>query len=236
MSVHLEAKRGAYAPVVLLPGDPLRAKFIAEKHLTGAKQVNGVRGALGFTGTYRGRRVSVQSTGMGVPSHAIYVQELLQDYGAKVLIRVGTCGALVKSLALRDVVLAASASTDSAMNAATFGGATYAPTADFGLLRRAAELAEAKKLRVSVGNVLTSDVFYNEDPKWWRVWTRHGVLAAEMETAALYTLAARFGARALSVLTVSDHILTDRHTSAEERQTAFRRMMELALDVAADAR
>jgi purine-nucleoside phosphorylase len=233
MSVHIEAPAGSIAPVVLLPGDPLRAKAIAERFLPDASCHNQVRGALGYTGTFRGKRISVQSTGMGMPSHSIYVNELLRDYGARVLIRVGTCGALQESVGLRDIILAMSASTDSAMNQARFGTMSFAPTADFDLLRHAWELASAQLLEVHVGNVLTSDSFYAEDPAWWKVWAAHGVLAAEMETAALYTLAARFGARALSILTVSDHVVLDQRTSAAERQSSFMKMIEVALEVGA---
>jgi len=233
MSVHLEAKPGDIAPVVLLPGDPLRAQFIAEKFLQGAVRYNQVRNTFGYTGTFEGKRLSVQSTGMGMPSHSIYVHELLNDYQAKVLIRVGTCGALQQDLQLRDVVLATGASTDSAMNKLTFGGMDFAPTGDFDLLRRAQDAAGRRGLSARAGAVLTSDRFYCEDPDWWKVWARHGVLAAEMETAALYTLAARFRARALSILTVSDHIATGERTTAEERQTSFAKMIELALEVAA---
>ncbi|MGC4116267.1 MAG: purine-nucleoside phosphorylase [Myxococcales bacterium] len=235
MTIHLEAKPGDYAPVVLLPGDPLRAQFIAEKFLTDAVRVNNVRGAQGFTGTFQGKRISVQATGMGMPSHGIYVQELLQGYGAQVLIRVGTCGALQKKVSVRDLVLAMSASYDSAMIGKAFGGATYAPTADFGLLQKAHEAAVRRGLPVWTGPILTSDTFYAEPENWWASWNKHGVLACEMETAALYTLAARFGARALTVLTVSDHVLTGEHTSSEERQTAFGKMIELALEVGAGA-
>lgn len=233
MSVHLEARPGEVAPVVLLPGDPLRAQFIAERFLTSPVRYNQVRAAYGFTGTFRDKRLSVQATGMGMPSHSIYVHELLRDYGAKVLIRVGTCGALQRDLGLREVVLATGASTDSAMNKVTFGGRDYAPTGDFDLLRRAHDDALRLGLKVRAGPVITSDTFYADDPSWWSVWARHGVLAAEMETAALYTLAARHGARALSILTVSDHIVTGEQTSAEERQTSFAKMVELALEVAA---
>jgi purine-nucleoside phosphorylase len=232
MSVHIEASPGAIAPVVLLPGDPLRARAIAERYLSDAVCHNQVRGALGYTGTCNGHRVSVQSTGMGMPSHSIYVHELLQDYGVRVLLRVGTCGALQPSLQLRDIVLAMSASTDSAMNEPAFGRTCFAPTADFDLLRAAHDAATRRGLRVSCGNVLTSDFFYPEDPTWWKLWSRHGVLAAEMETAALYTLASRAGAKALSLLTISDHIVAGQHTSAEERQSSFNDMVELALEVA----
>lgn len=232
MSVHLEAEAGAIAPVVLLPGDPLRAQFVAEQFLTDARCHNRVRNALGYTGHHRGLRVSVQSTGMGMPSCAIYVHELLAHYGARVLIRIGTCGAIQPDLALGDVVLAMSASTDSAMIRHRFGGQDYAPTASFELLRHAAELGAAGPRPPRVGPVLTSDTFYATRDDWWRPWAEHGVLAAEMETAALYTLAARAGAHALSILTVSDHVLTGAHTSADERQRGFARMVELALAVA----
>ena len=233
MSLHLEAGPGEIAPVVLLPGDPLRARFIAERYLSDAVQHNQVRNALGYTGVYEGKRISVQSTGMGMPSLWIYAHELLESYGAKVLIRVGTCGALQPSVGVRDLILAISASTDSAMIRHRFGGMDFAPTASFDLARRAHELASRDGLRVHAGNVLTSDVFYPEDPAWWKRWQDHGVLAAEMETAALYTVAARFGARALSILTVSDHIITGEHTTAAERQDGLGKMAALALELAA---
>jgi len=233
MSVHLEAKPGDIAPVVLLPGDPLRAQLIAEEHLTGATRYNQVRGAFGYTGLFKGKRVSVQSTGMGMPSISIYANELLTQYGAKVLLRVGTCGALQTDLHLRQLVLAMSASTDSAMLRPTFGAADFAPTADFELLRRAHALAVERGLAVRAGNVLTSDSFYLEDPEWWRVWSRHGVLAVEMETAALYALAARHGARALCLATVSDHLATGERLSSEDRRSSLAPMIDLALEVGA---
>jgi purine-nucleoside phosphorylase len=238
VSLHLEAQSGDIAPVVLLPGDPLRARFIAEHYLDRAVQHNQLRNALGYTGLYQGKRVSVQSTGMGMPSFWIYAHELLESYGAKVLIRVGTCGALQPAVRVRDLIVAVSASTDSAMIRHRFGGMDFAPTADFELLRRAYDLAVGRGLPIHAGNVLTSDVFYPDAPDapdWWNRWARHGVLAAEMETAALYTVAARFGARALALLTVSDHIITGEHTPPEERQRGFGTMAELALDLAASA-
>jgi purine-nucleoside phosphorylase len=233
MSIHLEAKPGDIAPVVLLPGDPLRAQFIAERYLDRAVRHNGVRNALGYTGVYQGKRVSVQSSGMGMPSSWIYAHELLESYGARVLIRAGTCGALQPAVHVRDLILAVSASTDSAMIRHRFGGMDFAPTADFELLRRAHDLALGRGLPIHAGNVLTSDEFYPDDPDWWKRWSRYGVLAAEMETAALYTVAAKFGARSLSILTVSDHIVTGERTSPEERQSGFGRMAELALELAA---
>jgi purine-nucleoside phosphorylase len=233
MTVHLDARPGDIAPVVLLPGDPLRAQFVAETFLTDPVRYNEVRNAYGYTGLYGDHRISIQSTGMGMPSCSIYVHELLASYGARVLIRIGTCGALRRELEIGDVVLAMSASTDSAMNHHRFGGMDFAPTADFDLLRRADALAASLDSPARVGPVLTSDTFYMEREDWWTVWAEHGVLAAEMETAAIYTLAARFGARALSILTVSDNIVTGAHTSAEQRQTGFARMVRLALDLAA---
>jgi purine-nucleoside phosphorylase len=233
MSVHLAAGPGDIAPIVLLPGDPLRAQFVAERFLDGAVCHNRVRNALGYTGHHRGRRISVQSTGMGMPSFSIYAHELIESYAARVLIRIGTCGALQPELAVRDIVLAMAASTDSAMNHHRFAGRDFAPATDFDLLRRAHELATGRGLAVRVGGVLTSDAFYPEREDWWRIWARHGVLAAEMETAALYTLASRSGVRALSILTVSDHIVTGAQSSAEDRQTGFGAMAELALALAA---
>jgi purine-nucleoside phosphorylase len=232
MSVHLEARPGDIAPFVLLPGDPLRAQFIADRFLDGAVCHNRVRNALGFTGHYRGVRVSVQSTGMGMPSAAIYIHELLAQYGARTLIRIGTCGAIRADLRTRDLVLAQAASTDSAMFRATFGGATFAAAASFELLHRAHAAATRP---VRVGTVLTSDTFYPDETAlstWWTPWAEHGVLAAEMETAALYTLASRRSARALSILTVSDNLVTGEQTTSDERQSGFGEMAELALSLA----
>ena len=234
MSIHLEARPGEIAPLVLLPGDPLRAQFIAERFLDDAVCHNRVRNALGFTGQYRGVRVSVQSTGMGMPSAAIYIHELLVEYGARVLVRIGTCGAMRAHVRTRDLILAQAAATDSAMFRDAFGGASFAPAASFDLLQRAHALASAQGAAVHVGTVLTSDTFYR-DGAWWEPWAAHGVLAAEMETAALYTLAARHHARALSILTVSDNIIDGTHASAEERQTGFGAMAELALALVTDA-
>lgn len=217
---------------MLLPGDPLRAEFIAERFLENPVCHNRVRNALGFTGTYEGVRVSVQSTGMGMPSCAIYVQELLAQYGARVLIRIGTTGAIRADMQTHDLVLAQAAATDSAMFRATFGGATFAAAASFDLLHRAHALATEWGKPVRVGTVLTSDTFYPDQAivtTWWQPWAEHGVLAVEMETAALYTLAARHGARALSILTVSDNLVTGEQTTAEQRQTGFGDMAKLAL-------
>ncbi|UFJ42095.1 purine-nucleoside phosphorylase [Brevibacillus humidisoli] len=231
MSVHIGAKEHEIAESILLPGDPLRAKYIAETFLEGAVCYNTVRGMLGYTGTYKGKRVSVQGTGMGIPSISIYVHELINSYGVKNLIRVGTCGAIQQDVKVRDVILAMSASTDSAVNRLRFNGKIdFAPTADFGLLHAAYQRADQRNLSVKVGSVLTSDTFYNEDQESVKQWADHQILALEMETAALYTLAAKFGVHALSVLTVSDHILTGEETTAEERQTTFHEMIEIALE------
>jgi purine-nucleoside phosphorylase len=228
---HLGAEKGEIAESILLPGDPLRAKFIAETFLEDVVCYTEVRGMLGFTGTYKGKKVSVQGTGMGVPSISIYVFELMNFYGVKNLIRVGTCGSMQEDVKLRDVVIAMSASTDSAVNKLRFNGMDYAPTANFDLLRRAWEKSGELGISAKVGNVLTSDTFYNDDDKGWKKWAEYGVLTAEMETAALYTLAAKFKVNALSLLTVSDSIVTGESTSSEERQTTFNQMIEVALEV-----
>ncbi len=233
MTPHLEADKGAYADIVLLPGDPLRAEWLADNFLEDVGCVNRVRNMLGFTGTYKGRRVSVQATGMGLPSSAIYATELIKFYGVTTLIRIGTCGALAPQANLRDIVLAVAASTDSNMNRQTFGGLDYAPAADFGLLCDAALKAETRGLDVHAGGILSSDIFYAPDG-YFDPWIDHGTLAVEMESNILYTLAARNGVRALSVLTVSDHIVRGDKLSSADRQTALEDMARLALDVAAD--
>jgi purine-nucleoside phosphorylase len=229
MSIHIGAKPGEIAEVVLLPGDPLRAEFVAKTYLENAACHSRVRGMLGFTGTYRGARVSVQGTGMGIPSVSIYAHELVADYGARRLIRIGTCGAFREDMAIGDVILAQGACTDSNVNRLRFGGCDFAPLASFDLLAKAHAAAAARTARVHVGSVLTCDVFYMQDPDWWKLWARHGVLAAEMETAALYTIAAGFGVEALSILTVSDNIATNASATSEQRQTGFTAMMEIAL-------
>lgn len=230
MSSHLGAAPGEIAERVLLPGDPLRARWIAERWLDGVRQHNAVRGMLGYTGTYRGVPVSVQGTGMGQPSLAIYVHELCVDYGAQVLVRVGSCGSLQERVGLRDVVLAMSAATDSAMNRLRFRGVDFAPTADFGLLRTAADAAAARGLPVHVGQIAAWDSFYADDPTLLMQLAPFGVLAVEMESAALYTLAAKHARRALSICTVSDSLVTGEHTTAVERERTFADMAELALD------
>lgn len=232
MSVHIGANQGDIAESILLPGDPLRAKYIAENFLEDITCYNEVRGMLGYTGTYKGKKISVQGTGMGVPSISIYVHELINSYNVKNLIRVGTCGALQKDVKVRDVILAMSASTDSGVNRLHFKGLDYAPTANFDLLRRAYEGALKQNLNVRVGSVYTSDVFYNDNKDIVPLLADHQVLVVEMETSALYTIAARFGVNALSVLTVSDHLLTGEETSSQERQETFNEMVHVALSAA----
>lgn len=233
MSVHIGAKKGDIADKVLLPGDPLRAKYIAENFLKNVNCYNEVRGMLGFTGTYKGENISVQGTGMGVPSLSIYANELMESYDVQKLIRVGTCGALQKDVKVRDVILASTSTTDSQMNRMVFGGIDFAPTADFPLLKNAYDSGVEKGLNLRVGNVFTSDSFYRDNAKELNeLLAKYNVLAIEMETSALYTLAAKHSRQALSVLTVSDHIITGEETTSEERQTTFNEMIEVALEAA----
>ena len=230
MSVHIGAPEGAISSRVLLPGDPLRARFIAENYLENSKCYNEVRGMYGFTGTYKGIEVSVQGTGMGMPSHSIYVHELINSYGAKTLIRVGSCGSIQPEVNIRDLILGLSASTNSAMVSQRVNGMNYAPTADWSLISKANRCAADLGIDIKAGNILSSDVFYDQDPESWKNWAKYGVLAVEMEAAALYTLAARFGVKALCLLTVSDNLVTKEETTSEEREKTFTQMMELALE------
>jgi purine-nucleoside phosphorylase len=233
MSTHIGAQPGEIAERVLLPGDPLRAKWIAENFLEDARCYSTVRNMFGFTGTYQGIPVSVQGSGMGMPSCAIYTHELINEYGVSTLIRVGSCGALSESLQLRDVLAANAASTDSGMNRARFDGLIdFAPVADFFLLRTAVDAAARRGIEMHVGPVLASDAFYTDRPDLFDALANYGVLAVEMETAALYTIAARFKAKALTLLTVSDHIRSGLHTSAADREQTFSHMVEVALDTA----
>jgi len=232
MSIHIAAKAGEIAEVILLPGDPLRAKFIAENFLENAKLYTDVRGILGFTGSYKGNQVSVQGTGMGIPSISIYVNELFRDYGVKRAIRIGTAGSIQENLKLRDLVIAMTACTDSGANRVRFGGRDFAPAASFSLVRKAYDTALEKGWQAAVGTVISTDMFYTEDPDEWKLWAKFGVLAIEMETSELYTLAAKYKRECLSLLTISDHLISHEVTSAEERQTAFTKMMEVALETA----
>jgi purine-nucleoside phosphorylase len=231
MSTHIGAEPGQIAERVLMPGDPLRAKWIAETYLEDARCYTTVRGMLGFTGRWNGVEVSVQGSGMGMPSASIYAHELVNEYGVKTLIRVGSCGALSEDLQLRDVIAASGSSTDSNMNRVRFDGLIdYAPVADFGLLRTSVEVAERRGITMRVGPILAADAFYTDRPDLYDRLADYGVLAVEMESAALYTIAARFKARALTVLTVSDHIKTGEKTTAQEREQTFGQMVEIALD------
>ncbi len=234
MSTHIGAKPGQIAESILLPGDPLRAKFIAETFLENPVCYNEIRGMYGFTGTYKGKKVSVQGTGMGQPSLSIYVNELFQFYGVQKAIRVGTAGAIQETTKLRDVVIAMSACTDSALNTQRFNGRNFAPTASFDLVKRAYDAAIAHGITPLVGSVTSSDMFY-DDKGSWKLWAEYGVLAIEMEAAELYTLAAKYKREALAILTISDHILQGTATTAEERQTTFKAMMEIALETAVGA-
>lgn len=234
MSTHLGARPGQIAPTVLLPGDPLRAKWIAETYLEDATCYTEVRGMYGFTGTWQGHPVSVQGSGMGQPSMAIYVNELFSEYDVQSIIRVGSCGALTTDLALRDVVIASGACTDSAMNRHRFGGLEFAPVADFDLLRAAVDAARARDDVTShVGLIYSSDSFYNpRAAELTKPLVDHGVLAVEMEASALYTLAASYKRKALAICTVSDHTVTSEETSAAEREQGFGAMVEIALGAA----
>jgi purine-nucleoside phosphorylase len=231
MSIHIGAEKGEIAKTVLLPGDPMRAKFIAENFLEDAKCYNEVRGMYGFTGKYQGKTISVQGTGMGMPSLSIYVNELISFFGVENLIRVGSCGSMNEKAAIRDVILAMGACSNSKINELRFSGADFAPIASYHLLNRAYQAATEKGKNVKVGNILSSDSFYGDDPESWKVWNRYGVLAVEMETAELYTLAAKFGVNALTILTVSDSVINGEATSSEEREKTFTDMIEIALEL-----
>jgi purine-nucleoside phosphorylase len=232
MSLHIGAKQGDVADRVLLPGDPLRAKYIAEHFLEKPVCYTEIRGMYGFTGTYRGKRISVQGTGMGIPSISIYVNELLQDYGVKRLIRVGTCGSMTKELHLRDILLANGATTDSAVNHERFGSVSFAPVPDFKMLLDAYQWATERNLPFKAGQVFTSDLFYDDHLEAKsKLLASYGVLACDMETAELYTLAAKYGVQALTIMTVSDSLVTGEAVPPKERETTFLSMMELALDI-----
>lgn len=230
MSTHIEAKKGEIAETVLLPGDPMRAKWIAETFLDNPKCYNDVRGMLGFTGTYKGKRVSVQGTGMGIPSALIYCHELINDYGVKNLIRVGSTGSYQKDVKIRDIVIAMAASSTSGINNSRFINADYSPTANFELFMKAALYAKENNIPIKAGNVLSADEFYEDDYDSYKIWADFGVLCVEMETAGLYTIAAKFDVKALSILTVSDSLVTKERTSADDRESTFSTMVEIALN------
>ena len=232
MSVHIEAKKSDIAETILLPGDPLRAKWIAETFFENPICFNQVRGMLGYTGAYKGKKISVMGTGMGVPSISIYTHELITEYDVKNLIRVGSAGSYQKHVNVRDIVLAMAASSTSGVNELRFGGADYAPTADFGLFMKAVEAAKSKNIQLKAGNVLTSDEFYADDFESYQKWSKFGVLCVEMETAGLYTVAAKHNVNALSILTISDSLVTGERTTSKERETTFKDMIEIALELA----
>ena len=229
---HINANPGDFAETVLLPGDPLRAKHIAESFLDDARLVTDVRNMLGFTGTYKGRRVSVMGSGMGIPSASIYATELIKDYGVENIIRVGTCGAVSSDIEVLDVIIGMGASTDSNVNRMRFNGHDFAAICDYGLLRRAVDTAAARGIGIKVGNIYSADLFYTPQPEMFDLMEKLNILGVDMEAAGLYGVAAEFGAKALTILTVSDHIRTGVKTTSEERQTQFNAMVEIALDVA----
>ncbi len=232
-SIHINAAPGDFAASVLMPGDPLRAKYIAETFLDDARQVTDVRNMLGFTGTFRSHPVSVMAHGMGIPSASIYGTELIREYGVKRLIRVGSCGTVHPDVKLRDIVIAMGASTDSGVNRMRFGGHDLAALADFDLLRTAARVAEKKGLPFHVGNVFSADLFYTPQPEQFDLMEKYKILGIEMETAGIYTLAAELGAEALAICTVSDDISKGEALSSADRQTSFDQMIELALETVA---
>ncbi|GLU45580.1 purine-nucleoside phosphorylase [Allomuricauda sp. NBRC 101325] len=234
MSTHIEAKKGEIAETVLMPGDPLRAKWIAETYLENPVCYNKIRGMLGYTGTYKGKRVSVQGSGMGMPSSMIYFHELINEYDVKNIIRVGSAGSYQKDVKLNDVVLAMSASTTSGINNSRFINSDYSPTADFGLFIKAVNYAQQNNIPLKAGNVLSSDEFYSDDPEEYKLWAQYGVLCVEMETAGLYTIAAKFNVRALTILTISDSLVTHESLSAHARETTFSDMVKIALAAALD--
>ena len=232
MSIHIEAKKGEIAETVLLPGDPMRAKWIAETFLENPVCYNDVRGMLGYTGTYKGKQISVQGTGMGIPSALIYAHELINEYGVKNLIRVGSAGSYQKEVEIRDIVIAMAASTNSGLNTIRFNGADYAPTASFELFQKAIEAAKKKGIPLKAGNILSSDEFYADEFESYKKWADYGVLCVEMETNGLYTVAAKHKVNALSILTISDSLVTGERTTADEREQTFKEMIEIALELA----
>ncbi len=232
MSVHIEAKKGDIAETILLPGDPLRAKWIAETFFENPVCFNRVRNMFGYTGTYKGNPISVMGTGMGVPSISIYAHELINEFGVKNLIRVGSAGSYQKHVNIYDVVLAMAASSNSGVNELRFGGADYAPTASFELFIKAVEAAKEKNISIKAGNVFTSDEFYADDFESYKKWSKFGILCVEMETAGLYTVAAKHNVNALAILTISDSLVTGERTTSKERETTFKSMVEIALELA----
>lgn len=232
MTIHIGAGPGQIAETVLLPGDPYRARWAAQTFLDGAELVNDVRGMLGFTGHWNGHRVTIQGSGMGMPSLSIYANELIRDFGAQTLIRIGSCGAMQSHIGLRNVILAMTASSIGTPSRTIFRELNFAPSCDFGLLAAAHKAAGTKDCAVHVGGIYSSDTFYDERSDLTEEMMRHGILGVEMETAELYTLAARYGRRALAVLTVSDHLVTHEELPSDQREQSFGDMVEIALEAA----
>jgi purine-nucleoside phosphorylase len=230
--MHIQAQPGDFAPTVLMPGDPLRAKFIAENFLTDVKLVNTVRNILGYTGLYQGKRVSVMASGMGMPSIGIYSYELFTHFGVETIIRIGTCGAFQADTKLFDILIAIQASTNSSWNTQYNLPGVFSAGADFLLAKKAYEQASTMGLRAIAGNVLSSDIFYDDDPQSWKQWARLGVLGVEMEAFALYMNAAKLGKKALTILSVTDHFITHEKASSEQREKGLKEMMKLALEIA----
>ncbi len=230
MSIHLEAKPGEIAESVLLPGDPVRAKWIAETFLEDPVCYNNLRAMHGFTGTFKGKRISVQGTGMGIPSALIYIHELINDYGVKNLIRVGSAGSYQADINLRDIVLAMAASSTSGINNSRFINSDYSPTANFDLFMKAATYAKENKIPIKAGNVLSSDEYYEDDFDSYKIWAEFGVLCVEMEAAGLYTVAAKYNVKALTILTISDSLITKEQITADEKESSFHKMIEIALN------
>ena len=229
---HISAAKDAFAPTILMPGDPLRAQYIAENFLQDAEQVTAVRNMYGYTGTYQGKKISVMGHGMGIPSCSIYAKELITEYGVQHLIRVGSCGAVLDDVHVRDVVIGMGASTDSQVNRSRFHGYDFAALADFGIVQALAQAAQARGVKAKVGNLFSSDLFYHPDQALTQTLRKYGILGVEMEAAGIYGVAAEFGAKAATICTVPDHIIREEYNTAEERQSTFNEMIEIALDAA----
>lgn len=234
MSAHIDAKKNEIAETVLMPGDPLRAKWIAETFLDNAYCYSNIRGMLGYTGEFKGQRISIQGSGMGIPSAMIYYHELIKEYDVKRIIRVGTAGSYHEDVKIRDIILALSASTNSGINNAIFNDVSYAPTANFNLIMKAAVYGQENNIPIKAGNVLSSDQYYDEDPLDYKKWAKYGVLCVEMEAAGLYTIAAKYNIEALAILTISDSLVTGEKCSFEERERTFEEMVKIALNICED--
>ena len=234
MSAHIDAKKNEIAETVLMPGDPLRAKWIAETFLDNAYCYSNIRGMLGYTGEFKGQRISIQGSGMGIPSAMIYYHELIKEYDVKRIIRVGTAGSYHEDVKIRDIILALSASTNSGINNAIFNDDSYAPTANFNLIMKAAVYGQENNIPIKAGNILSSDQYYDEDPLAYKKWAKYGVLCVEMEAAGLYTIAAKYNIEALAILTISDSLVTGEKCSFEERERTFEEMVKIALNICED--